>query len=136
MKKIALIAALMLTSMIASASTHARLQHRNERDAEGRLTTRTAYAWNGREWQPALRWTYVYTPTGYTCEFACYDVNHSCFGEPTSKTIYAFTPDQSAAVVTTYSRRDASAPYELTDSMLAAFPDKGMQDFMANHQHP
>ena len=134
MKKFAIIAALMLTSMTSSAFTHARLQHRYERDAEGRLTARTAYAWNGREWQPALRWTYVYTPTGYTCEFACYDPSRSRFSETLEKTIYAFTPDQSAAVVTTYTRRDASAPYELTDSMLAVYPDKSLLDFMAkNH---
>lgn len=133
MKKLAIIAALMLTSMTYSAFTHARLQHRYERDAEGRLATRTAYAWNGQEWQPALRWTYVYTPTGYTCEFACYDLSRSRFSETLEKTIYTFTPDGTAAYVTTYMRRDDSAPYELTDSMLAVYPDKSLLDFIAKN---
>jgi hypothetical protein len=49
------------------------------------------------------------------------------------KTIYTFTPDGTAAYVTTYMRRDDSAPYELTDSMLAVYPDKSLLDFMAKN---
>lgn len=87
-------------------------------------TPRTAYAWNGEDWQPALRWTYCYADNGYTVEFSRYDSRHHRFSEPTDKTVYAFTPDATAAYVTFYTRNDSTVPYQITDTLIAAYADK------------
>ena len=117
-------AALLLISITASAATtsNAQLQHRCNHDAQGRVTTRTAYAWNGDDWQPALRWSYTYTDKGYTVELSRYDSRHKCFSEPISKTEYAFTAIQSVAYMNTYTRNDSTHSFELTGSILTVHP--------------
>lgn len=127
MKLSTIIAAAVLacTSLTATASNHqSDLQLRYERDAKGRVTTRTAYAWNGEDWQPALRWTYDYTAAGYTIAFSRYDYRHRCFAEPTTKTVHILAPDSSVAYVTTFTRNDDTSIYELTDSFTAVYPYK------------
>ena len=129
-------AVLLCTSMNAIASAPAsRLHHHYDRDASGRITTRTAYAWNGNEWQPALRWTYTYTPTGYIVELSRYDSRHRCFGEPTDKTVCLLAPDCATAIVTTYERTDNDTAFIPTDTMLAKYHDKARQQaFTTNNQ--
>lgn len=118
-------AVLMCTSLTANAANNrTALQHCYEHDVQGRVTTRTAYAWNGEDWQPALRWTYSYADNGYTVEFSCYDSRHHRFSEPTDKTVYAFTPDATAAYITFYTRNDSTVPYQITDTLIAAYADK------------
>ena len=118
-------AVLMCTSLTATAANYRNaVEHRYERDAQGRVTSRTAYAWNGEEWQPALRWTYTYNVAGYSMEFSRYDYRHHCFSAPTTKTHYIFAPDTSIAYVTTFTRNEASSSYELTDSFTAVYPYK------------
>jgi len=128
-------AVLMCTSLTATAANHRNaVEHRYERDAQGRVTSRTAYAWNGEEWQPALRWTYTYNVAGYSMEFSRYDCRHHCFSAPTTKTHYILTPDSSIAYVTTFTRNEASSSYELTDSFTAVYPYKAVApDLLASH---
>lgn len=133
MKLIATIAAALMCVSMNAATHNSNLQHRYERDAQGRFTSRTAYAWNGHDWQPALRWSYAYSDTGYTIELARYDSRRHRFAEPMEKVVYTFTPDHSSAWVTTYTRNDDTAALQPTDSMLAVFPDKDVQGFIAAH---
>jgi len=116
-------AALLCISINTSASNNTQLQHRCNHDTQGRVTTRVAYAWNGDDWQPALRWNYTYTDTGYTVELARYDHRHGCFSEPISKSEYAFTAVHSVAYVSNYTRNDSTHAYELTSTMLTAHPE-------------
>lgn len=114
-------AVLMCTSLNANAANNTSLQHSYEYDAEGRITNRTAYAWNGEDWQPALQWTYSYNDNGYTVEFSRYDCRRRRFSEPTDKVVYFFTPDSSAAFVTTYQRKEPTAPYQITEDFIASY---------------
>ena len=130
MKLISMIAAavLMCTSLNANAANNnTSLQHRYGYDAEGRITTRTAYAWNGEEWQPALQWNYSYNDNGYTVEFSRYDCRRRRFSEPTDKVVYFFTPDSSAAFVTTYQRQEPTAPFQITEDFIAFMKQKERQ---------
>jgi hypothetical protein len=129
-------AVLMCTSLTANAQNNKpALQHRYEHDAQGRVTARTAYAWNGDEWQPALRWTYTFNVAGYTVELARYDRRHHRFSEPTAKTVYIFAPDSSVAYVTSFARNDNTAHYELTDSFTAVYPYRTIApDLLAANQ--
>lgn len=111
-------AALFCISLTTNAANHnTPLQQHCDYDAQGRVTTRTTFAWNGDDWQPALQWTYVYTNTGYTVELSRYDYRHKCFGEPFSKSEYAFTAVHSVAYVNNYTRNDSTHAYELTSTM-------------------
>lgn len=135
LKTIIAAATLACVSMSMNAASHnTTLRHLYERDAQGRLTTRTAYAWNGDAWQPALRWTYTYTTTGYAVEFSRWNVRKGCFDAPASKTVYTFTPDATAAYVATYTRKDGSSAFQLTDSFLAAYPNKMPFDYIATNR--
>lgn len=126
------IAALMTTAEnAATTENNPQLKTQHEYDTAGRPMTRTTYAWNGEEWQPALRWEYHYTTTGYTVELSRWNPRRHCFDEATHKTVYIFTPDATAAYVTTYARRNAHSAFELTDSLLAAFPQSMAADFLA-----
>lgn len=117
--------ALLCTSLTAgAANSQANVQNRYEHDTFGRITSRTTYAWNGEGWQPALRWTYTYNATGYTCELSSYDSRNHRFREPTTKTVYTCSPDAVAAYVITYTREDASSDYKITDSLLIPYPNK------------
>lgn len=128
-------AVLLCTSLsVNAANNHNAVHHLYEYDAQGRVTMRTAYAWNGEEWQPALRWTYTFNVAGYTMEFSRYDSRRHRFSEPTTRTHYIFSPDSSVAFVTTFTRNDDSSSYELTDSFTAVYPYKTVApDLLANH---
>lgn len=118
-------AAFVCVSATSTAATNnIPLKHRYDRDAQGRITTRTAYAWNGEDWQPALQWNYTYTPTGYYVEFSRWNRRQGRYDEPVSKVIYDFMPDMTAAYVSTYTRENPNESFRLTDSLLAAYPDK------------
>ncbi|MBR1681896.1 MAG: DUF3836 domain-containing protein [Bacteroidaceae bacterium] len=125
--------AALMTTAVNAATTENRLQLKtqHEYDKAGRHTTRITYAFNGEEWLPALRWEYHYTTTGYTVELSRWNPRRHCFDEATQKTVYTFTPDATAAYVTTYARRNARSAFELTDSLLAAFPQSMAVDFLA-----
>jgi len=123
-----------MSTNVAASNNQTNLQHRYERDSNGRITVRTAYAWNGEEWMPAMRWTYEYGETGYTVELSCYDSRHRCFGEAKAKTVYAFTPDLTAAYITTYERSSSDEAFHMTDSMLAAYPNNIALEFIASHR--
>ncbi len=129
-------AALFIISLTSSAANNhsVQLQHRYDRDDQGRVTARTAYAWNGEDWKPALRWSYTYTDTGYTVELSRYDYRHECFGEPLSKTIYAYTAVHSIAYVCNYTLNDTTHAYELTSTMLLAASDIETGDILASNQ--
>jgi len=118
----------------AAATNDTDLQIEYEHDSQGRVITRTALVYNGEDWQPALRWSYFYTPVGYMIEFSRWDPNHNCFAEAKSRTVFAFTPDATAAFISNYSRKDSSSGFELTDSFLAAYPDKDALDFLATNR--
>jgi hypothetical protein len=116
-----------------AANKNIPLKHCYDRDAQGRITTRTAYAWNGEDWQPALQWTYTYTATGYCVELSRWNQRQGRYDEPISKVIYDFTPDMTAAYVSTYTRENPTDSFRLTDSLLAAYPDKTPLDFIAHN---
>ena len=120
-----------VNTITASVNT-SHLRYRNNYDNRGRVTTRTSYFWDGNQWQPALRWAYHYSVTGYTIELSRWNTESDDFEAPISKTIYAFTPGQTAAFVTTYTRTDENAEYQLQDSLLAAFPDASLLDCIAS----
>lgn len=127
-------AAFVCVSATSNAATHnTPLQHRYDHDAQGRITTRTAYAWNGEDWQPALQWTYTYTATGYCVEFSRWNHRQGRYEVPVSKAIYEFTPDKTSAYVSIYTRESPADSYKLTDSLLAAYPDKLPQNFIAGN---
>lgn len=127
-------AAFVCLSATSNAATHnTRLQHRYDHDAQGRITTRTAYAWNGEDWQPALQWTYTYTATGYCVEFSRWNHRQGRYEEPLSKVVYDFTPDGTAAYVSTYTRENPADSFRLTDSLLVAYPDKLPVSYIASN---
>ncbi|MCR4995496.1 MAG: DUF3836 domain-containing protein [Bacteroidales bacterium] len=115
-------ALLMCFTLNANASNDIDLKHCYEHDVFGRITSQTAYAWNGEEWIPALRWNYTYSFTGYTVELSRWNARQHNFDSALQRTVYAFTPDHTSAYVTTYSRSDANSPFQLIDTMLATFP--------------
>lgn len=127
----AAIISLSTSTVSATTTNNISLQHRYERDERGRITTRTSYVWNGEDWHPTLRWMYTYTAVGYTIEFARYDNRHERFDEPVSRAVYAYTPDQTAAYVTTYTRQDTHSAFQLTDNLLTIYPDKTVLDLIA-----
>ena len=128
------VAVLMCTSLTANAANNrTALQHRYEHDIQGRVTTRTAYAWNGEDWQPAMQWTYTYTATGYCVELSRWNQRQGRYEAPVSKAIYEFTPDKTSAYVSIYTRESPADSYKLTDSLLAAYPDKLPQNFIAGN---
>ena len=86
-------AAFVCVSATSNAATHnTPLQHRYDHDAQGRITTRTAYAWNGEDWQPALQWTYTYTATGYCVEFSRWNHRQGRYEEPLSRSSMTSLP--------------------------------------------
>lgn len=134
-----LAAALACVTMTSNAATtinnnNVQLQHRCDYDTEGRITARTAYAWNGEDWEPALRWMYTYTISGYTVELARYDRRNGCFDEPIAKTVYAFTAGNTVAYVSNYVRNDSTHAYELTGTMLTAHNGEETDDLIASNQ--
>jgi len=135
MKLTTLITAILMCTSVSTfaAKQQASVQIRYEYDVQGRVTTRTAYAWNGEEWQPALKWAYTYTATGYTIELSRYDRRHQCFDAPISKTVCTFTPDASQANVSTYTRRNPETAYQLADSMKSLYPHSATPLFSSAH---
>ena len=101
-------------------------RHGYEYDEQGRLTARTTYGWNTTtdEWQPVCRWLYSYTAAGYSVEIAYWDARHARFAEPTSKSVYALTAFSTVAYVTTYTRKEPGAPYEIAETLLACNPQQ------------
>lgn len=134
MKLFAAVALMCASINVNAVNNKVQLQHRLEHDVEGRVTTRTAYAWDGNDWQPVLRWNYTYNTTGYTIEFARYDRSQHRFSEPISKSVYAYTAVNSIAYVSTYTRSDSTHSYELTSTMLTASPGIETYDLIAANQ--
>ncbi len=111
-----------------------RLRYDYAYDEHDRIASRTTYLWNGLDWQPAARWSYSYTPSGYAVELSRWNAVRRRFDGATAKTVYTFAPDATAAYVTSFARRDDRSDYKLTDSLLAAYPQAVGPDLLAEHR--
>lgn len=71
-------------------------------DATDRLATQVTYKWDGSNWYPESRLTYIYATDGYSVSYSVWSSDMQRFSAPIEKMVYTQQPDQSSIKICNY----------------------------------